>query len=222
MSTSAREHSGFDMEPVVDTRLHRVLLSLAVGALLAAVTVGYMFAIAAHRGNALWADLGPFVVVASVVGVGVPTYLAAGFFHGHDWLKAAAASCLALSLGFMIFWSAAMVAATDTTGVHVAESPAVLYVKFDPLIWRTDVTARLAMARDLCTGNRLQGLTPAQVRTQLGDPMVTVGPGIREMCYALTPPATATATATSDAARVLLRVLFSSSGRVASVAVAGD
>jgi hypothetical protein len=220
MSTSV-EHAHMDLEPVVDTRWHRTLLSLGIGLSLAAMTLAYVYFATVGHDPALFVSIAPFIFVASLAGVGVPAYLATDMVHHKNWLQAAAASCLALFMAFLIFWSAALVATTGPSGVHLGDSPVVVTVKFDPAAWRTDVAARLAMAQDLCSSGRLRGLTSDQVRAELGEPMSTVGPGVAEMCYAVDPAGLQAASigAKQKAKTMLLRVLFSTRGRVASVAL---
>jgi hypothetical protein len=221
MSASV-EHSGVDLEPIVDTRWHRLLISFGVGAMFALLTLGYVRTATVRHDPAMWTSIAPFIAIASIIGVGLPTYLATDFVHHRGWLQAAGASCLALFLGFLIFWSAALVATTDSSSVRLGSSPVVASIRFDPVAWRTDVAARLAMARDICSTGQLRGLTVGQVRSQLGEPMIVVGPGVTEMCYALTPPGQSGNTAVSKAKQALLRVFFSPQGRVASVALVGD
>ena len=221
MSTSA-EHVGFEFEPTVDTRWHRVLISMGVGLLVAVTTLSYVYLAALGRDPAMFGSVAPFIVVASVAGVGLPTYLATDMMHRRTWLQAAWASCLALFMAFLVFWSAALVVTTEPSGVHIGADPVVVSVRFDPAAWRTDLAARLVMARDLCSSGRLRGLTPAQVRAELGEPVEVVGPGCQEMCYAITPTAQRVESSTAAARATLLRVLFSSEGRVASVALGSD
>jgi len=220
MSTSV-EHPGLDIEPVVDTRWHRTLLSLGIGLMVAAFTLLYVYLETLSRDPNLFWSIAPFIVIASVAGVGLPSYLATDMIHRHTWLQAAGASCLVLFMGFIIFWSSAVVATTGPSEVRVGAVPVLVTIKYDRSVWRSDVSARLAMANDLCVSNCLRGLSPEQVRAELGEPIRTVGPGVREMCYALTPTAEQTAEAQAKAEAMLLRVLFSSQGRVASVALGG-
>jgi len=220
MSTSVG-HPGLDIEPVVDTRWHRTLLSLGIGLMVASFTLVYVYLETLGRDSNLFWSIAPFIVIASIAGVGLPSYLATDMIHRHTWLQAAGASCLVLFMGFIIFWSSALVATTGPSGVHVGAVPVLISIKYDRTAWLSDVSARLAMAQDLCSSNRLRGLTPDEVRAELGEPMKVVGPGVCEMCYALTPTAQQTAEAQARAEAMLLRVLFSSQGRVASVALGG-
>lgn len=221
MSASV-EHSGVDLEPIVDTRWHRLLFSFGVGAMFALLTLGYVRSATVQGDPAMWTSIAPFIAIASIIGVGLPTYLATDFVHHRGWLQAAGASCLALFLGFLIFWSAALVATTDSSSVRLGSAPVIASIRFDPVEWRTDVAARLAMARDLCSSGRLRGLTVGQVRSQLGEPMMVVGPGVTDMCYALTPAGQGDTPTPLKARQALLHVLFSSQGRVAGVALVGD
>jgi hypothetical protein len=162
------------------------------------------------------------VIIASIVGVGLPAYLATDMIHQHTWLQAAGASCLALFMGFIVFWSAAMVSTAGPSGVRVGAVPVVISVRFDPTTWQTDISARLAMVQDLCQSHRLEGLHPEEVRAQLGEPIKIIGPGVSEMCYALIPTAQPQADAKAEAKATFLRVLFSSQGHVASVALGSN
>ena len=221
MSTSA-EHLGLDIEPVVDTRAHRALFSLGAGLAMAVVTLSFVYFTTAGGDLTLLTTVAPFIVVASVAGVGLPVYVASDLIHRHTWLQAAAASCLALFMAFIVFWAAVVVATTGPSGVRVGATPVVITLKFDRTAWLADMSARLAMAQDLCSSDRLRGLTAQEVRAELGEPAETLGgPNIREMCYKLSPTPEQTAAAKAEAKAVLLRVLFSTEGRVASVAL-GD
>lgn len=157
-------------------RTRHVLISVGAGVLLAIVTLGYLMTVGSKGDVSTLAAYAPFLLPAAIAGVAPPSYVALDMIGRRRWLTAAVASAVALLVAFVVFWSAAIVAAPRPLQVRMDPATVVLSKHYDRADWQRYPDLRDRMADDLIASGLLEGMTAEQVRLELGKPSRVVGP----------------------------------------------